>query len=364
MEGAPSILAKFNRVLNMLLRSVTLSLLLLQSPAPDTKPLPDRTNFLIEFQVKRPGIYKLMGAMHDVNVESQYTYTETTTELSLDSKGKTKSSKRQVVDHIPTRVPGYIYQRQIVKDGVPLTEKELDKQDKKHAEDLAKAEANRQKWQDDAPKRAEEAKKYAEEQRKQFEKNLAKSLDKLKLTGEERKAREQKEREEYEAIVSGSKKPEPKMENSPVLRAADFQLIRREVIDGISTILLTFQPNPKFKGPSGNMEMILQHVTGRVWVSEQDYVPVKLEAEIKDTISFGLGLLAKIKPGSKGTFEWRKINNEAWLPTKADFAANARLLLVKGMNIREITEYTNHKKYVVSSEIRVESKQPTPETSR
>ena len=348
----------------MLFSSVTLSLLLLQSLAPDTKPLPDRTSFLIEFQVKRPGLYKLAGAMNDVNVESQYTYTETSAEISLDSKGNTRSTKRQVVDHIPTRVPGYIYQRQIVKDGVPLSQKELEKQDKKHAEDLAKAEAARQKWRDDAPKRAEEAKKRTEEQRRQFEKNLAKELDKLKLEGDERKAREQKEREEFEAMISGSKKPEPKMEDSSILRAADFQLVRREIIDGISTILVTFEPNPKFKGPTGNMENILQHVGGQVWVSEQDYVPVKLEAEVKKPVTFGLGLLAKIKPGSKGTFEWRKINNEAWLPTRADFAANARLLLVKGMNIREITEYTNHKKYVVSSEIRVESKEPTPEINR
>ena len=339
----------------MLLRSVTLSLLLLQAPDPDAKPLPDRTGFLIEFQVKRPGLYKLAGAMNDVNVESQYTYTETAAEISLDSKGNTKSTKRQVVDHIPTRVPGFIYQRQIVKDGVPLSQKELDKQDKKHAEDLAKAEAARQKWQDDAPKRAEEAKKRTEEQRRQFEKNLTKELDKLKLKGDERKAREQKEREEFEAMISGSKKPEPKMEDSSILRAADFQLVRREMIDGISTILVTFEPNPKFKGPSGDIENVLQHVGGRVWVSEQDYVPVKIEAEIRKPISFGL-VLAKIKPGSKAIFEWRKINDEAWLPYKADFAANVRLLLVKGMNIREITEYTNHKKYVVSSEIRVESK--------
>jgi hypothetical protein len=146
------------------------------------------------------------------------------------------------------------------------------------------------------------------------------------------------------------------MENSLILNAADFQLVRREIIDGHSTILLTFKPNPKFQGPAGDFENVLQHVAGRVWVSEQDYVPVKIEAEITRTISFGLGLLAKVKPGSKATFEWRKINNEAWLPYKADFAANVRILLVKGENIREVTEYTNHKKYVVSSEIRVESK--------
>src|SRR5262245_8058508 len=147
----------FDGVLMMLLRPIALSLVLVQSPAPDPRPLPDRTTFLIEFQVKRPGLYKLMGAMNDTNLESQYTYTETTIEASLDSKGKTKSSKRQVVDHIPTHVPGYIYERQIVKDGVPLSQKELEKQDKEHEEDLAKVEAARKRWRDDAPKNNEKS---------------------------------------------------------------------------------------------------------------------------------------------------------------------------------------------------------------
>jgi hypothetical protein len=93
---------------------------------------------------------------------------------------------------------------------------------------------------------------------------------------------------------------------------------------------------------------------GRAWVSEDDYELVKLEADISQAINFGLGLLAKIQPGSRGTFEWRKINNEVWLPYRADFAAKVRILLVKDQNIREVTEYSDHKKFVVSTEIRVQ----------
>jgi len=341
-------------ITNLVLLLATLTLAPPQAAPQDAKPLPDRTNFLIEFQVKRPGLYRLAGAMADINAESKYTYTETITEISLDSDGRTKSTQQQVVEYIPTHLAGFIYERQTVKNGVPLTLKELDRQDRKHQENLAKAELTRQKWIDGAPQRAEDAKLEKEKQRQQFEKKLAANLDRQNLSGEARKAREREERETFEKIISGENKPTPAMSNSPILNVADFQLVRREIIDGHPTILLSFQPNPKYKGPTGDIEKMFQHTTGYVWVSEDDYQPVKIDLEVKDAIKFGLGLLAKIQPGSRGTFEWRKINNEVWLPYRQNFSAKVRILLVKGENIREIHEYSDHKKYVVSTEIRVD----------
>ena len=66
------------------------------------------------------------------------------------------------------------------------------------------------------------------------------------------------------------------------------------------------------------------------------------EGEAKDAVLFFDNALAE-----------RKFNNEVWLPYRADFAAKVRMLLVKGLNIREVTEYSDHKKFVVSTEIKV-----------
>jgi len=284
--------------------------------------------------------------MSNVELQSQYTYRETSTEMTLDSNGKVKSSKKEVVEHIPTRLPGYIYERQVVRDGVPLGAKELEKQDRQNEANITKLEAEREKSQADRNKKSEAADR-------QFEQSLKKDLDRQKLTPEERKAAEQRAREVRKAGLSGTVKPSPKMEDSTILQAADFQLVRREEIDGHSVILMTFKPNPNYKG-GGYIEKIFQHATGRAWISEDDYELVKLEADVSQAINFGLGLLAKIQPGSRGTFEWRKINNEVWLPYRADSAAKVRILLVKGQTIREVTEYSDHKKFVVSTEIRVQ----------
>jgi hypothetical protein len=320
---------------------------LLTVSAQQEKPLPDRTNFLIEFQVKRQGIGKMFGNSDSAQLLSQYTYKETVSDMALDSNGKATKTKSDVFERIPTRLWGYVYRRQIVKNGVPLTQKELAKQDRRNEEFIVKEEANRKKRQ------AETAKRQTEAQRK-IDEIISKDLDKRGLTGEERKLHEQRMRENIAQAQTRAKAIPPKMEDSWVLMATDFQLVRREVIAGIPTVLMTFKPNPKYKSGGDAEEKILQSAAGRAWVSEEDYQLVKIEAEVMSPINFGLGLLAKVQPGSKGIFEWRKINNEFWLPYREDFTAKVRILLVKGQHLRELHEYSDHKKYSVSAEVRFE----------
>ena len=287
--------------------------LLLLAPVQE-QPLPDRTSFLIEFQVKRPGLLKAFGATTNWALSGQYTYTETVTETTLDSKGSPKHSNTSVFEIIPTRHLGFAYRRQTVKDGVPLTQKELEKQDRKQdAED------------------------------RKLDQEIQKAVA-------EAKARQKANPNP----TPPPQRPRAKLEDSYILMAADFQLVRREVIDGHPVIVLTFKPNLAHK-PVNEIAKMLQHASGQAWVSETDYELVKLDAEVFEPISFGMGLLAKIQPGSRGLFEWRKFNDEIWLPVRDDFTARARILLVKGMNFREVHEYSNHRKYVVDVDVQFES---------
>ena len=93
----------------------------------------------------------------------------------------------------------------------------------------------------------------------------------------------------------------------------------------------------------------MQHLAGKVWVDEQDHQLARVEIEVIDPISIGLGILAKLQKGASIVSERRKFNNEIWLPVKTDITLNARLLLLKGFNIRHIDEYSEHKKYSVDT---------------
>ena len=336
----------------MMLSSVIFALsLAAHAPTPPEveKALPDRTSFLIEFQVKRPGLMKAFMGPTDPIRMSQYTYTEKVTEVSLDSNGKTKSSQTDIFHVVPTHLPGYTYRRQVVKNGVPLSQVELDKQDRRHEQDLAKAEVDRRKWNEESVRRKTEA-------RRKFQEDLRKDLDKQKITGEERRKREEEALKAFDVGMSGQRPanaPPPKMEDSSILKALDFQLVRREIIDGHPTIVLSFKPQPKYK-PADDLTKILYHTQGHVWVSEDEYEMMKVEAQVIDSISFGMGLLAKVQTGSMGVFEWRKVNDEIWMPSKEDFTARVRILVVKGQHVREVHEYYDHKKYVVDTQLKFE----------
>jgi hypothetical protein len=170
--------------------------LALQAPAAavQDKPLPDREKFLIEFQVKRNGLYRMFGNMNNVPAESQYTYTETVSEMSLDGSGKVKNTKRQVFEVTPTRVQWMTYRRQTVKDGVAVSQKDLDKQDAENEKALASVEAGWKRAWADTQKRTEAAKK-------QTDAAIKKDLDKQGLTGDARQAEEKKYRDKMAQAV-------------------------------------------------------------------------------------------------------------------------------------------------------------------
>ena len=260
--------------------------------AQQEKPLPDRTAFLAEFRKTLHSDNKLL---------SQYTYTEKETELTLDSKGNTKKTEVNVHQMIHGAEEWQTYRRQIVKNGVPLTEKELEKQDRDEKDRIEK-----------------ERRKRANESASKRDQEKAKA-----------------DREEQETL-------------DDIFAMYDVQMVRREVLDSIDTILVSFKTKPDYK-PKTRGGKILQHIAGRAWIAEDDHELAKIEVEVIDPISFAAGLLAKLQKGSTAVFERRKINGEIWLPVREEASVNGRIFLLKGLNVRDITEYSDHRKYTVDT---------------
>jgi hypothetical protein len=128
-------------------------------------------------------------------------------------------------------------------------------------------------------------------------------------------------------------------------------LVSREMVDNRPTIVMTFGPRAGYKPKTGDAKLI-QHVQGKVWADEEDHELVRLEAELTEPVSFGAGILAKVQKDSKVTFVRRKVNDEVWLPVRVEVDIDGRLLLFKGLHMKEIDEYSDHKKYRVETNIR------------
>ena len=150
-------------------------------------------------------------------------------------------------------------------------------------------------------------------------------------------AREQeKARQRYNAAIDD------------LFRIYDIRMIRRESIDGHTTILATLDPKDSVK-PQTDDGKIMRNFKARAWISESDYELVRVEIEAIRDLSFGMGLLARVHKGTVATFGRRKVNGEVWLPAKVTWTASGRLLLVRRLRLRGISDFSNYKKFTVDT---------------
>ncbi len=274
-----------------------LLLALLAVPAlAQERPLPEAEPFLGQVRQR---------LQTDEQRQSGYVYLETRRDLKLDKSGKPTRETVKVSESYP-RLPGETrWSRLISENGKPLPPAELDKQDR------------------------ERQKKVQEYVRK-----LEKQTDKDR----EEQARElEKERRETEATVEDA------------FRVYDIRMLGREAIEGHDTIVFSLTPRRGVKPRTGEGKM-LQHLTGKAWISESDYELVRLEVEAVDTVSIGLGLLARIHAGSHLAFQRRKVNGEEWLPASASYTVSARMMLLIPVHVGAVSEFSDYRKFTVETD--------------
>ena len=260
----------------------------------DYRPLPDLKLFLTEFR----------KTLHtDGLILGEYTYTEKRTSVRLDGKGRPKKTVVEVHQVFPHPEEDLVYRRLISKDGVPQTPAQLAKQDREHQKKVENFERKRQN----------------------------------KTPAELEKARAAAFREDEKIIED-------------LFAVYDIQLAGRELVDGHPAIRLKFRPRAGAK-PRTREGRIMSKVAGDAWVAEADYQLAKIDAEIIETISIGFGLLARLQKGARIAAERHRFNEEVWLPVKSEASLSARVLMLRGFNVRETREYSDHKRFNVDTKL-------------
>jgi hypothetical protein len=273
-----------------------LALLLVPGLLADERPLPDAAVVMREARKRLE---------FDSTRQSNYVYVETRRSRSLDGKGRITKESIKVFERYPG-LPGETgWERLIQEDGKPLSEAKLAEQDRE---------------------RQEHVQKYLRNLEGQDEN------DRRKL---ERKRQEER-REEAQIIDDG-------------FRIFEMTLRRREALEGHDTLVVDFKPRPNVKA-STREGGLMKHFAGTAWVSESDYELVRLDVVALDTVSFGLGLFARIHEGSKLSFQRRKVNGEEWLPASMSLTASARLLLLKRMRVDQLSEFSGYRKFDVATD--------------
>jgi hypothetical protein len=224
----------------------------------------------------------------------QYTFTEKQTERRLDGDGKVTKVSSASYEVYPSAEPGHTYRKLVEKDGKVLPVDDLAKEDRKQQEKEARAAARSPEVQ-------------AERRRK-----------------------------EAEAVEE-------------LFRLYDIRIVGREMLEGRGAVVVTFSARPGVETTT-KPGKILKKFSGRAWIDEADRQLVRVEAELTDDLSFGFGILAKLKKGARAEMQRRKVNEEIWLPSEVHFIGHARLFLVKGLNVDTLSQYSDYKKFSVATE--------------
>jgi hypothetical protein len=275
--------------------AATVVLSLLAAPLPAQQPLPDQQAFIQE-------VRKHLDT--DDDRQSGYMYVETRRMQKLDKTGKPTGESVTVLESYPGLPGERRWERVLSEDGKAVSAQDLEKGDR-------------------------ERRKHVEEYARRLASDPAK----------EERERERRRKERAENI-------------DDVFRVYNVRMVGRESLDGHSTIAFALTPRPDAK-PRTRAGGIMRNFNVRAWISESDYEMVRLDAEAIDTVSFGLGMLARVHKGSHASFQRKKVNDESWLPALATYSVSVRVGLIAVLRRGGNVEFSNYKKFGVDSSYRI-----------
>ena len=110
-----------------------------------------------------------------------------------------------------------------------------------------------------------------------------------------------------------------------VLSVFDFELARREIFDGRSTVVVTFMPR-QGAGATTRQGRLARAFGGEVWIDEEAREVRHIEATSVETISYGWGVLARLGKGTVATLERQPVGGGVWMVTSVRLTGSGRAL--------------------------------------
>jgi hypothetical protein len=232
--------------------------------------------------------------------QRDYTYVQRTEQRGLDGKGRVKSTESKTYEIMV--LSGEPVRKLIAKNDKALSAKDASKEDAKIQKLIAR---------------------YEKENENQRRKRLATDA----------KAAEE-ERQFVREIAD----------------AFRFQLVRTEAVEGRETYVIDADPIPGYK-PKLKDAKILPKVRFRLWIDKADTQWSKLDVECIDTISWGL-FLARLHKGSTMHIEQTRVNDEVWLPKSFSLKMDARIALLKNLDMEIDVSFRDYRKFVAATTIK------------
>jgi hypothetical protein len=238
--------------------------------------------------------------MRNARALDDYIYEVRSVEKSYDGTDRVKKTTTEVEEVL--QIDGSRYRRKISENGKPLTGRDAVREQEKLDKELARRKAESPR---DRDKRIE---------------------------------KERKDREDFRLM------------RQDIGRAFDFTLLGEDAVNGAPCWKVKADPKPKPGGLRSDMgKRILPKMRGTLWISQQNYEWLRVEAEAMDTIRFGW-VLASLAKGSTFKMEQAPVAPGLWHPVRFNARLKARGLGIP-FNVGQDIEFANFRKFAAESKI-------------
>jgi hypothetical protein len=128
-----------------------------------------------------------------------------------------------------------------------------------------------------------------------------------------------------------------------VVATLDFTMQRRERLDGRDAIVVTFAAKPAAR-PQTREGKMAKLFTGTIWIDESTREVMRVEGTAVDTMSFGLGMVARLNEGTRVSLVREPIDGDLWLPTSVRFVGTGRAMLFRKLNVDYAVDWFDYRK--------------------
>lgn len=227
----------------------------------------------------------------------RYEYKERRTELHLNPFGRMGTGGTNVFHVTPSPNAKLTYRRLIERNGVPVPQVELDRQDAEYAARVKRMTSNND--QDSA---------------------------------------EARERRRNEDLLASRR---AQMIVDDVIGVLQFDLTKREFRGGKAQIVIAFAAKPGAR-PLTREGQLMKAFRGNIWVDEASREIVDAQATAIDNVGFGGGLVAKIYEGMESSVERREIDPGVWMPTRLTLRGEVRAIF-RRTRIDHVVEWFDYR---------------------
>ena len=128
-----------------------------------------------------------------------------------------------------------------------------------------------------------------------------------------------------------------------VVATLNFVMDRREVRDGRDTIVVTFAPKPDARPQTreGRLAMLF---AGSIWVDETAREVLRVEGTAIDSMSYGLGVIARLNKGTKVILTREPVQGDIWLPTSVRLTGEGRAMVFRKLTIDFAIDWYDYKR--------------------